>query len=229
MLRKDVSCIRLPENAHLLCCTPPSSLRRTTEYASFLKRSRALYLNIFQQSHETRFFRYVPGLVRVLISILVVCSLFAYPAQAHQTDPVDQRSNVHALPVSALRQVSGSPMRILSEWTATGFNTTGWLRNRIDLENTFINASLLGALQISGNLLGTNPLKNCLTLIEGRSLPVYENNRFNAYINGMEILQAIDSSTASGGKPVIPLFSFEGTFQPMNPKIRFFVVSVVGK
>ncbi len=45
---------RLSDNIHLLRYAYPSSLRRTTKYASFLRGSRALYLNILQQSFGTQ-------------------------------------------------------------------------------------------------------------------------------------------------------------------------------
>jgi len=41
--------MRLSENAHLLCYPRPSSLRRTSMYASFLGISEALQLDIFHQ------------------------------------------------------------------------------------------------------------------------------------------------------------------------------------
>ncbi len=47
---------RLPENAHLLRYPHPSSLRRTSMYASFLGISEALHLNIFRQLMRSRFF-----------------------------------------------------------------------------------------------------------------------------------------------------------------------------
>jgi hypothetical protein len=41
--------MRLSENAHLLRYSHPSSLRRTSMYASFLGISKALHLDIFHQ------------------------------------------------------------------------------------------------------------------------------------------------------------------------------------
>jgi hypothetical protein len=41
--------MRLSENAHLLRYPHPSSLRRTSRYASFLGISEALHLDIFHQ------------------------------------------------------------------------------------------------------------------------------------------------------------------------------------
>ena len=43
-------------NAHLLCYPRPSSLRRTSMYASFLGISGALHLGIFQHPVEQVFF-----------------------------------------------------------------------------------------------------------------------------------------------------------------------------
>ncbi len=40
---------RLLKNAHLLRFPQPSSLRRTSKYASFLRISGALHLGIFEQ------------------------------------------------------------------------------------------------------------------------------------------------------------------------------------
>jgi hypothetical protein len=48
--------MRLSENAHLLRYPHPSSLRRTTTYASFLGISEALHLGIFHQPLRGRFF-----------------------------------------------------------------------------------------------------------------------------------------------------------------------------
>jgi hypothetical protein len=47
---------RLSENAHLRRYLHPSSLRRTLVYASFLRISEALHLDIFHQPLRTRFF-----------------------------------------------------------------------------------------------------------------------------------------------------------------------------
>jgi len=47
------SIIRLLKNIHLLRCVDPSSLRRTKKYDSFLRISRALHLNVFDQPGET--------------------------------------------------------------------------------------------------------------------------------------------------------------------------------
>ena len=41
--------LRLSENAHLLRYPHPSSLRRTSRYASFLGISEALHMDIFHQ------------------------------------------------------------------------------------------------------------------------------------------------------------------------------------
>jgi len=46
---------RLLKNAHLLRCPHPSSLRRTSKYASFLRISGALHLDIFEQPGKIDF------------------------------------------------------------------------------------------------------------------------------------------------------------------------------
>jgi len=51
-----LSTIRLLKNTHLLRCAHPSSLQRTAQYASFLVISRALHLNVFDQSDKNSFF-----------------------------------------------------------------------------------------------------------------------------------------------------------------------------
>jgi len=43
---------RLLKNAHLLRFPHPSSLRRTSKYASFLRISEALHLGIFEQPEK---------------------------------------------------------------------------------------------------------------------------------------------------------------------------------
>jgi len=47
---------RLLKNAHLLRFPHPSSLRRTSKYASLLRISDALHLGIFEQPAENDFF-----------------------------------------------------------------------------------------------------------------------------------------------------------------------------
>jgi hypothetical protein len=47
--------LRLSENAHLLRYPHPSSLRRTSMYASFLGISEALHLDIFHQPLRSGF------------------------------------------------------------------------------------------------------------------------------------------------------------------------------
>ena len=47
---------RLSENAHLLRYPHPSSLQRTSTYASFLGISEALHLDIFHQPQRSWFF-----------------------------------------------------------------------------------------------------------------------------------------------------------------------------
>jgi len=44
------------KNIHLLRYARPSSLRRTEQYASFLRISRALHLNVFDQPEKKYFF-----------------------------------------------------------------------------------------------------------------------------------------------------------------------------
>jgi hypothetical protein len=46
---------RLLKNAHLLRFPNPSSLRRTSKYASFLRISGALHLGIFEQPAKNDF------------------------------------------------------------------------------------------------------------------------------------------------------------------------------
>jgi len=48
---------RLLKNAHLLRFPHPSSLRRTSKYASFLRMSGALHLGIFEQPERQLFFQ----------------------------------------------------------------------------------------------------------------------------------------------------------------------------
>jgi hypothetical protein len=48
---------RLPENAHLLRYPHPSSLQRTSMYASLLGISAALHLDIFHQPQKKPVFR----------------------------------------------------------------------------------------------------------------------------------------------------------------------------
>jgi len=54
---------RLVKNTHLLRYAHPSSLQRTCMYASFLRISRALHLDVFEQPAENYFFNnlVVPG------------------------------------------------------------------------------------------------------------------------------------------------------------------------
>jgi len=47
--------IRQLKNTRLLRCAHPSSLRRTIQYASFLRISRALHLNVFDQPVKKHF------------------------------------------------------------------------------------------------------------------------------------------------------------------------------
>jgi hypothetical protein len=58
--------MRLSENAHLLRYPHPSSLRRTSLYASFLRISEALHLGIFHQP------------LRILFSTVSIRSLNSY-------------------------------------------------------------------------------------------------------------------------------------------------------
>jgi hypothetical protein len=48
--------LRLSENAHLLRYPHPSSLQRTSMYASFLGISEALHLDIFRQPQKNPVF-----------------------------------------------------------------------------------------------------------------------------------------------------------------------------
>jgi len=48
---------RLLKNTHLLRCAHPSSLRRTVTYASFLRISRALHPDVFDQPGEKLLFQ----------------------------------------------------------------------------------------------------------------------------------------------------------------------------
>ena len=48
--------MKLSENIHLLRYPYPSSLRRTSLYASFLGISEALHLDIFHQLLKSKFF-----------------------------------------------------------------------------------------------------------------------------------------------------------------------------
>jgi hypothetical protein len=52
----SISLSGLLKNAHLLRFPHPSSLRRTSKYASFLRISGALHLGIFEQPAENDFF-----------------------------------------------------------------------------------------------------------------------------------------------------------------------------
>jgi hypothetical protein len=52
----------LLKNAHLRRCPYPSSLRRTTKYASFLRVSGALHLGIFEQPAKNDFFGKLLGI-----------------------------------------------------------------------------------------------------------------------------------------------------------------------
>ena len=53
--RSDSS--RLLKNAHLLRFPHPSSLRRTSRYASFLRISGALHLSLFEQLEKQSLFQ----------------------------------------------------------------------------------------------------------------------------------------------------------------------------
>ena len=59
--------ITLFKYAHLLCFPHPSSLRRTSRYASFLRMSGVLHLDIFEQPAKNDFFsnlldRFIPSI-----------------------------------------------------------------------------------------------------------------------------------------------------------------------
>ncbi len=70
--------MRLSENAHLPRYPHPSSLRRTSVYASFLGISEALHLGIFHQPLRSHFFDsldvicYSLNDIRVLSWVLVL-------------------------------------------------------------------------------------------------------------------------------------------------------------
>jgi hypothetical protein len=49
---KGNASIRLLKNTHLLRYAHPSSLRRTKKYASFLRMSQALHLDVFEQPEK---------------------------------------------------------------------------------------------------------------------------------------------------------------------------------
>jgi hypothetical protein len=53
---------RLLKNTHLLRYAYPSSLQRTCMYASFLRISRALHLDVFEQPGKSYFFNNLLGL-----------------------------------------------------------------------------------------------------------------------------------------------------------------------
>jgi len=86
---------RLTENVHLLRYSHPSSLRRTSPYASFLWISNALHLNIFRQPLKERTIMRSsekmlgPGYVarkRLLpvVSLVILLLCFSTPAFAHK-------------------------------------------------------------------------------------------------------------------------------------------------
>src|SRR3990172_9570347 len=58
-IRKPIS--RLLKNAHLRRCPHPSSLQRTTKYASLLRISGALHLGIFERPAKNDFFSNLLG------------------------------------------------------------------------------------------------------------------------------------------------------------------------
>jgi hypothetical protein len=60
--------LRLLENAHLLRYPHPSSLRRTSMYASFLGISEALHLDIFHQPRRGRFFDSIVYKIRGILA-----------------------------------------------------------------------------------------------------------------------------------------------------------------
>jgi hypothetical protein len=51
---------RLLKNTHLLRYAHPSSLQRTCMYASFLRISRALHPDVFEQPGKSYFFNHLP-------------------------------------------------------------------------------------------------------------------------------------------------------------------------
>jgi hypothetical protein len=55
----------LLKNAHLLRFPNPSSLRRTSKYASFLRIPGALHLGIFEQPAKNDFFSNLPIMIAI--------------------------------------------------------------------------------------------------------------------------------------------------------------------
>jgi len=82
---------RLLKNAHLLRSPHPSSLQRTSKYASLLRISGALYLGVFDQPEENEFFN------RIFILD------FAYISRRFPSDPrffsVKTKKYLHHHPV----------------------------------------------------------------------------------------------------------------------------------
>jgi hypothetical protein len=58
---RSLTISRLLKNAHLQRYPHPSSLRRTSKYASLLRISGALHLGIFEQSEKNDFFSKLLG------------------------------------------------------------------------------------------------------------------------------------------------------------------------
>jgi hypothetical protein len=68
--------MRLSESAHLLRYPYPSSLRRTSLYASFLGISEALHMDIFRQPLKTWFFDSLNGIFPPAPSIFGAVDVF---------------------------------------------------------------------------------------------------------------------------------------------------------
>ena len=66
LARRKISSIGLLKNTHLLRFPNPSSLRRTSEYASFLRIWGALHLGIFEQPAKNDFLSNLLDLLDVI-------------------------------------------------------------------------------------------------------------------------------------------------------------------
>ena len=93
---------RLPENAHLLRYLHPSSLRRTSRYASLLGISEALHLGIFSQPPQIKVVGqpYHIGLFRITVSCRSWVFIFPYRNSANRPAR-ETRHNFDISPVQA--------------------------------------------------------------------------------------------------------------------------------
>ena len=80
--RAKIMTRRLSENVHLLRYPHPSSLRRTSMYASFLRISDALHLSIFQQPPMNPVFRQAPRVLWILPALVFISFLLPSPGLA---------------------------------------------------------------------------------------------------------------------------------------------------